>query len=385
MGRRVFGSISKPVDRAGCFIVFSVDGVRRKRKVRSEAEGERKLAAIHEMVLSGRGLADVLRGVFGEVTGHGMTFREAAPLLLQYREPRVRASTFKADRYRLRTILRAPWTKKPLVAIQAKDLVQYVSKRMSGRSGVAGPTANRDITLVSALYRWAMKMGYADANPARIVDVEPERGRARTEWLRDDEIQELLAAADTRFRPVLLCLLHAGLRRGELMSLSWRSVDFDNRWLIVEPEYTKTGKERFVPLTAALETELARLRKPDRADDEAVFARPGGRMRHSEGSLRYWLAKTLRSCPAASSLHRKRVTLHVLRHTFASCLAQEGASFQDISYLMGHLTTHVTQRYAHMVRGAGRDSVDLLDHRLAGGTSSHVGEALVQYRALKSA
>ncbi len=76
-------------------------------------------------------------------------------------------------------MLAASWTAKHLGEIRPEDLARFVDERRTG--GASGPTCNRDLSIISTLYRWAIRLRYADENPASRKSTEwcSERGRER--------------------------------------------------------------------------------------------------------------------------------------------------------------------------------------------------------------
>lgn len=383
MGRNRFGTVRYRQDRDAWFVQFTWDGRQYQRRAgTTEAQATRKLDAVREARDAGRRLSTVLHDVFGDVTGHKLTFRDAAPMYLQYAEAHKKPSTFRGDVHRLRILCRAPWAGKYLGQVDAHDLMRWQSHRMSGQNGVSGATVNRDLNLTSALFRWALKMGYVESNPVRSIVRTSERGRGRTLWLTVEECQTLLETAAPVLRPLFLCLLHTGLRRGEVLALEWRSVDLDRRVLVVEPEVAKSGKMRQVPLTRRLAEELLRLRGPSPRSGR-VFLRPDGGG-WSPHTLADWVKKTRAACTGISEDRRRKVTLHVLRHTFASHLSQQGVPLQEIAKLLGHSSTYVTERYAHLAPDAGKKAIGALERRLDGDGAGAVGELFAHYDAVSS-
>ncbi|MCB9824185.1 MAG: site-specific integrase [Planctomycetes bacterium] len=366
-------------DRQAFYVMFTHEGRRIQRLIGdSRVEAERVMQDVRRRVQLGSSLSALLNEVFGDVTGHQLTFRDAAPLYLEYAEARKRTSTFRNDVSRLRGLLRAPWATKPLAVVSVADLTAWASRRMTGKRRVSGATVNRDLNLVSALYRWAIGMGYVESNPARSVVRASEKGRARTMWLTVSECSALLAAASEAFRPLLICFLHAGLRRGELLALEWRSVDLDRGVVVIEPESAKSGVARDIPLTSVLAAELQGLAATSPVGGHTpVFRRSGG-IPWSAGALRHWLDKTLEAAEEEIPEYRRsQVSLHVLRHTFASHLAQQGVPFHEIAHLLGHSSTYVTARYAHLAPEAGRDAIARLEDRFGDHGSSRVQEAAI--------
>jgi integrase len=144
----------------------------------------------------------------------------------------------------------------------------------------------------------------------------------------------------SRFRvlkPLFIVALETGLRRSDLLSLRWRSVDLENGWIRIT--MGKTKREALVPISAACRGALAE--RQERAPfAEFVFTREDGR------SLSWTtIQKTFLLAKALAGITR-RLRFHDLRHTFGCRLASRGVSIQVIAKAMGHASVHVTERYA---------------------------------------
>ncbi|MCB9829059.1 MAG: tyrosine-type recombinase/integrase [Planctomycetes bacterium] len=170
--------------------------------------------------------------------------------------------------HRLGILNAAPWARKPLGAVTPRDLLAWTAKREAAK--VSGSTINRDLALGSALYKRAERAGHVTGdNPFRKVPRYSEKGRARETYLTAAEARGLIDACSPVLRPIVLAALHTGMRRGELLSLRWRSVDLNRGELVVEPEAEKTGRGRVVSLSRDLLTLLKALRasRPRQAVD----------------------------------------------------------------------------------------------------------------------
>jgi integrase len=282
----------------------------------------------------------------------------------------VRATTLERDTVRMKGLLHAPWTALPLEDVRPLDLARWIDERFA--SGVSGPTLNRDLCLVSALYRWAVRLEHVDGNPAMRVERFSERGRARTTFLSAAEARALVDGAPALLRPLLVVALSTGMRRGELLSLRWRAVDLDRRLLTVEAETAKSGASRVVPLSEDACDALRRVRTAADGDDSlrAVFTRADGRPLTGRVLARAF-EHAVSACASIPPAKRTLVTFHVLRHTAASLMVAAGVPLFDVSKVLGHASLRMTERYSHFVpETAGRAAVERLAEalRLSGRT-----------------
>jgi len=218
-----------------------------------------------------------------------------------------------------------------------------------------GSTVNRYLACLASLYKWAKQRRISPrgfVSPTRGVDRFPEQpGRVR--YLSDEERERLLAVAKTaawpKFHALVLMAIVTGARHGELLRLRWRDIDIDKGVAYVAE--TKNGEPRVLPITPPVIRELLRFRRdPDRLVFES--RRNPGKPMSTENPWRRALADA----------KLKNFRFHDLRHSCASYLAQSGASLLEIADVLGHRTTVIVRRYAHL----NTDSKQALVQRVLG-------------------
>ncbi len=370
MSRRQFGSIQTRADRPGTYVRFRWKGRRYKRYGgMTKAIAQKKLAQLQTKLDAGVEVARAIAEVFGGVVGATMTFRQAIDLYLVYCATRRTPSTLKSYQQALRLIARARWAAALLGEIASRDIQGWTGERIAG--GASGATVNRNLNLISGLFRWAIRCGYVADNPVRRVERFSERGRARETYLTAMESRALVASARPGICDVVLTALHTGMRRGELLALRWGHVDLARRQLVVSAATEKAGRGRVVPMTAVLYGRLAELRtEHPRAIGGAdpVFVFPDGSEVTSK-ALRSGFERAARVCDGIPLEKREKITFHCLRHTAASLMVAEGVPLFDVAKILGHLTLAVTMRYAHFAPEAGRAGIDKLGRALQDGSS----------------
>lgn len=203
-------------------------------------------------------------------------------------------------------------------------------------------TVNRYHALLSGVLQWAIDEERAPPNwmnPARGI----KRGRENpgvVRFLEDDERRRLLdacrAAAWPKLYGLVLLALTSGARRGELLALRWRDVDLERSLAYLRQ--TKNGDEGSIVLTPAVAAEL-RSYKRGKSDDIVFCSTRDPKKAYAITQL--WLA-TLKAAKV------ERFRFHDLRHSFASALAQDGASLVEIADAMRHKTMAMVRRYAHL-------------------------------------
>lgn len=160
----------------------------------------------------------------------------------------------------------------------------------------------------------------------------------RLRFLSKDEISALYSAAHSRFFPFLVAALHTGMRKGELLELRWENVSLERGTIYILQ--AKSGKPREIPITGELRKVLEALRpKPE----GLVFDLP-------EIMARRYFEKARKAAKLPAEGPDK-VTIHTLRHTFASHFIMQTHDLPTLQRLLGHCSPLLTQRYAHLSRG----------------------------------
>lgn len=210
----------------------------------------------------------------------------------------------------------------------------------------SGATLNRYLQALASLFAWARRQRLVPrdfVSPTRHVDKFGE-SRGRVRYLSDDERATLLDACRESTWPRLyifvLMALTTGARRGELLALRWRDVDFERGE--AELHDTKNGDRRILILLPQVLVELERFKPKDaeKALEALVFR---SRLRPSQP---YATAKVFNEAVDAAGI--KNFRFHDCRHCTASYMAQSGASLLEIADTLGHRQLRMVQRYAHL-------------------------------------
>jgi len=209
-------------------------------------------------------------------------------------------------------------------------------------------TINRKISSLNSYYKYLLKLGFADKNPVRQLHAQrlPERLPV---YLKESESEHLLEECefDEGFKGLtdrLICeLLYAtGMRRNELLQLKENDIEWSLNQVRI---LGKGNKERLVPLSAVqldtLREYIAEKRKLEKYDDKYLLNLENGTQLYA-GYIYRIVNKYLGD---STTLEKK--SPHVLRHTFATHLLNNGANIQAIKDLLGHSSLAATQVYTH--------------------------------------
>lgn len=187
--------------------------------------------------------------------------------------------------------------------------------------------------------------------------VFPKRKRKLPVVLTEGEVGHLVeAATDLRDQAIVMTLYASGLRLRELIAL--RPADIDSVAMMIRVREGKGGKERYTMLSETLLAALRQYFRRYRPESWLFY----GRRPQATISPRY--IERMVAATASRAGLRKRVTPHVLRHSFATHLLEHGASLRHIQELLGHRSLKTTMLYTHVSRQALGQVVSPLD-RLA--------------------
>ena len=208
-------------------------------------------------------------------------------------------------------------------------------ERWLDRAEVVTTTRNVYLSSLRAFYKWAMKRGYIDHNPAEDAErIKVPRGLPRP--CRTDDLDRALAAAGPRMRAWLALMAYTGMRCCEVAAVHVE----DLLWHLDPPMVhichgTKGGNERVVPLARTVEEALLEFGLP-RAG--AVFRRPGS---VEPISASYVSQKTRRYLDELDI----NATPHQLRHFFATSVYQQTGDLRAVQDMLGHASPATTAVY----------------------------------------
>lgn len=267
---------------------------------------------------------------------------------------------------------------KPLTDITGWAIERFKADRLRGNADkgvkkVTPTTVNRDLDRIRAALAKAVEWGMLAANPLAGVKRSKVEDESRVRYLDADEerrLREALAKREEERRvrrlsgiahavarrqepmpafaddqytdhvaPLVLLAMNTGLRRGELLGLTWESVDPKAKRIKVTAATAKSQRVRYVPLNSEAATVVEQLHKYAETKTGLVFVGgEGGAMTHVKRS---WAS--LMDAAQLEDFH-----FHDLRHHFASKLVMAGVDLYAVKELLGHSDFDLTQRYAHL-------------------------------------
>lgn len=176
-------------------------------------------------------------------------------------------------------------------------------------------------------------------NPLRDIPSHPE-GEGRLCYMKAEQIKNVIAIARTtswhKLPALIMVAFNSGLRKGALMGLRWKDVD----WVAgtVSVERTKNGRPIVCPLTAQTMLELKSIKMLDDKAESLVFC---GKHPKKPHDFRHLWEKVLMEA------NIEYMPFHAMRHSTASHAAKNGASTIMLMNLLGHTSPKMSARYSH--------------------------------------
>ena len=227
------------------------------------------------------------------------------------------------------------------------DLIRDWMESLMDRGNNAS-TINKKLSALRSFFRFALKRRLVEKDPAHAV-TGPKKSKPLPQFLREGEMDRLLddvewgdSYKEVRARTLFILLYETGLRRSELTGLNNADVDFETCQLKVTG---KRNKQRIVPFGAELADTLkgyiAVRDEQVKGDCDALFLSDKGH--RMTGDQVYQIVH--QHLTGVTSL--KKRSPHVLRHTFATAMLNNGAGLESIKNLLGHESVSTTEIYAH--------------------------------------
>jgi len=267
---------------------------------------------------------------------------------------------------------------KKLDEITVEDLDKWRTRRLADNK--AASTVNRQINALRSVFALAEKWGRVEVNPLKGFGKLKEPSKGRVRYLSESEEKRLRASLRDRdalkrekrksnnrdlkirggvllddysgskyvdyLEPSVLLSMNTGLRRGELMQLTWKDVSRSS--IHVRAEVTKSGSERHIPLNKEAREIVSRWRKQSKGE----MLMP----------IKFMQKAWERILKIDSKIDDFR--WHDLRHHFASMLVMNGVPLNTVRELLGHSNIDMTIRYAHLAPEHLAEAVELIGERV---------------------
>lgn len=216
--------------------------------------------------------------------------------------------------------------------------------------GKAATSINRSISALKSYYKFLQREKFIETNPLRLIQSlkTPKKLPVAVDKDKMDLLLDSMADAEDSFENirdfiVMELLFGTGVRVAELLQIKDADLDFYNNKILI---FGKRNKERFVPIHATLKEELKTYLHRKRTEDlenisEYLVVTKEGKKAYAK--LIYRIVQKYLSMVTS----QKKRSPHVLRHSFATALLDNGADLNAIKELLGHAGLAATQVYTH--------------------------------------
>ena len=206
------------------------------------------------------------------------------------------------------------------------------------RYGLDARTVARKLSSLKSFFKVLKKLGYIEENPAAEVRT-PKMKKHLPGFLTYEQIQRGLDVDNPRDKAIMEILYSCGLRASEVVGLDGDDIDLHRDEVKV---YGKGRKQRIVPLGKKAKNAIVRYLKERKHTGEHLFANYRGD-RLTTRSVQRIVRKSLIRLARASGTNP-----HILRHSFATHLLENGADLRAVQELLGHASLSTVQIYTHL-------------------------------------
>jgi len=254
--------------------------------------------------------------------------------------------------------------------IKLSQIENYQRKRLN--QGKAPATVDREVGVVKTMiFRACDDDMLGDRTRIlfqKIKIVLKRNANARDVVLSLDGFDTLLANSPSHLKGVIACAYYTGMRKGEILGLTWDKVDLENRFIRLEAADTKDDEPRLIPICDELYEILKR--QPKALHHNHVFTYRGNPIATN------FKRSFASACEKAGIPHGRKVkggiTFHDLRHTFNTNMRKAGVAESVIMEITGHSTREMFDRYNTIDEDDAKVAVEMFSSYLNRNDSANV-------------
>ena len=234
-----------------------------------------------------------------------------------------------------------------LVAADSDNIRDWISLLMEEKHSAA--YVNRSLVALRTFFKFCLLSGEIVVDPVRTI-TGPKKPKRIPQFIDEKDMDKLFSQLEeqtddfniVRARTIIYILYLTGLRASELLSLDDNMIDFVNKEIKVTG---KRNKQRIIPFAQELQDVVCsylalRDEKIERIDNALFVGNKGKRLTY--GQLRKIVKENL---SLVSTM--KKLSPHLLRHTFATSMLNHDANLESIQKLLGHQSLNATEIYTH--------------------------------------
>lgn len=255
-------------------------------------------------------------------------------------------SSYEADLFAFEKYLQQNFFHRSISEVSAIEIRGWMEHMMD--KGNSATSVNRRLSALRSFFRYALKVGLVSSDPTRVL-YGPKKKKPLPQFLREREMDRLLddMAWGTTYKDVLaktivLTFYSTGMRLSELIGIKNGGVDFENETIKV---LGKGSKQRYIPFGQELKDTLLKYKELRDAVTgggcETFFVSVKGAVLNPQTVRRMVQGRLQTVCTL------KKTSPHVLRHTFATAMLNNGADLESVQKLLGHESLSTTEIYTH--------------------------------------
>lgn len=280
----------------------------------------------------------VARGEYEQINAKIPTLRQFSIDYIRYQKVVKQKRSWKKDESHLKRFNQL-WGERMLSKILAKDIDDFKSIRLQQ---VKPATVNRELAALRHLFYLAEKWDkFYGKNPV-----------AKSGLLKEDNLQERILSFDEEklliqnssphLVPILITALNTGMRKMEVLTLTWDDIDFDKNYLTIRKDISKSKKTRRIPINSKLRSIL--LKKKIKTQQSGYVFLTNEGLPYSPKNPSALKRAFGTACKKAGI---EGLRFHDLRHTAATRMIENTGNIVAVSKILGHADIKTTMRYAH--------------------------------------
>lgn len=293
-----------------------------------------------------------------------VTFEFITDEYMSWYKTRRKATSYRKIESVIRVHLKPYFKKTPIKNIRQRDIIKFHDYLIDSKLSAA--YVKKIHQILSALFNFAIKNEYTKDNPARVVgNLEMKENKHMEYWTLEEFKSFIKHVDDNIYYALFMTLYYSGMRKGELLALTWGDVDFNNHTINISKTTldgnvtsTKTtASNRIITMPNHTLNLLAKLKL-----DQAVRYKIEPKMSYvvfgkiTDSISRSALASKYEKYVKLSGV--KRIRLHDFRHSHASYLINKGIIISVVAARLGHADVSITlNTYSHLYPSTERDAV----------------------------
>jgi integrase len=220
-------------------------------------------------------------------------------------------------------------SERPVKSIWIPDIKEYQIRRLNEEA--APSTINKEKSALSKMFQVLLELRHLDINPARLVRNLSEKNSKRGAYVSFKDFQSIVELLSAWFRPIAQTAYYTGMRRGEVLGLTRKSVRLDRRLILLGSQETKERQRKRVPIHRDLAPILEDVMKVQAMGTERIFLHNGMPVTHRD-EVRWCWDRKVAKVEDLDPVPR----FHDLRHTWKTNARRSGMHPEIEKSIMGH-------------------------------------------------